>query len=111
MVRQFSVLQAVYGLAGLGLIAAGSRRMLALAADTVTALPLLLTAPLYRRWHLRWGATRAEARAAMPGGSLVPVSHFTATRAITIEARPPDIWPWLTQAGYGRAGFLQLRPA
>jgi hypothetical protein len=105
VVRQFSALQVVYGLAGLGLIVSGSRRMLAEIADVVTALPLLLTAPLYRRWHLRWGATLAEARAAMPGDDLVPVSHFTATRAITIEARPCDVWPWLAQVGYGRAGF------
>ncbi len=105
VVRQFSALQVVYGLAGLGLIVSGSRRMLAEVADVVTASPLLLTAPLYRRWHLRWGATPAEARAAMPGDDLVPVSHFTATRAITIEARPGDVWPWLAQVGYGRAGF------
>jgi hypothetical protein len=105
VIRQFSALQVVYGLAGAGLIAGGSARMLAEAADVVTALPLLLTAPLYRRWHLRWGATPAEAGAAMPGDGLVPVSHFTATRAITIEARPCEVWPWLTQAGYGRAGF------
>jgi hypothetical protein len=105
VVRQFSALQVVYGLAGLTLIASGSRSMLAEVGDVVTAVPLLLTAPLYRRWHLHWGATAAEARAAMPGDDLVPVSHFTATRAITIEARPRDIWPWLAQAGYGRAGF------
>lgn len=105
VIRQFSALQVVYGLAGTGLIAGGSRRMLAEVADVVTALPLLLTAPLYRRWHLRWGATQAEAQAAMPGDDLVPVSHFTATRAITIGARPSEVWPWLTQVGYGRAGF------
>jgi hypothetical protein len=35
----------------------------------------------------------------------VPVSHFTATRAITIDAPPADVWPWLVQAGYRRAGF------
>jgi hypothetical protein len=105
VVRQFSALQVVYGLAGLGLIVSGSRRMLAEVADAVTAVPLLLTAPLYRRWHLRWGATPAEARAGMPGDDLVPVSHFTATRAITIGAPPRDVWPWLAQVGYGRAGF------
>ena len=80
VIRQFSALQVVYGLAGAGLIASGRRSMLAEVADVVTALPLLLTAPLCRRWHLRWGATPAEARAAMPGDGLVPVSHFTATR-------------------------------
>jgi hypothetical protein len=65
----------------------------------------MLTEPLYRRWHLHWGATLAEARAATPGDALVPISHFTATRAITIEARPSEVWPWLAQAGYGRASF------
>ncbi|MDR6417679.1 hypothetical protein [Pseudarthrobacter sulfonivorans] len=41
----------------------------------------------------------------MPGDELVPVSHFTATRAITIEADPELIWPWLVQVGFRRAGF------
>jgi hypothetical protein len=89
----------------MGLIVSGNRCMLAEAADVAPAVPLMLTEPLYRRWHLHWGATLAEARAATPGDALVPVSHFTATRAITIEARPSEVWPWLAQAGYGRAGF------
>jgi hypothetical protein len=106
VVRQFSALQVVYGLAGLGMVVSGSRRMLAEVADAVTALPLLLSAPLYRRRHLHWGTTPAEARAAaMPGDDLVPVSHFTATRAITINNGARDIWPWLIQVGYGRVGF------
>ena len=29
-------------------------------------LPLLLTAPLYRRWQLRWRATAAEVTAPLP---------------------------------------------
>ena len=41
----------------------------------------------------------------MPGDELVPVSHFTATRAITIDAPPEAVWPWLIQVGYRRAGF------
>ncbi len=105
VVRQFSPLQVVYGLAGIGLIVSGNLRMLTELGDAVTALPLLATAPLYRRWHLRWGATQGEASQAMPGDDLVPVSHFTATRAITIEASPAEVWPWLAQAGYGRGGF------
>lgn len=105
VIRQFSALQVVYGLAGLGLVAGGSRAMLAEVGDTAAALPLLLTAPLYRRWHLRWGATSAETQAAMPGDDLVPLSHFTATRAITIDAPPAEVWPWLVQVGFGRAGF------
>ena len=28
-----------------------------------------------------------------------------ATRAITITGRPEDIWPWIVQIGYDRAGF------
>jgi hypothetical protein len=59
VVRQFSALQVVYGLAGLTLIASGSRSMLAEVGGVVIAVPLLLTAPLYRRWHLHWGATAA----------------------------------------------------
>jgi hypothetical protein len=105
VIRQFSPLQAVYGLAGLGLAAGGNRHMLAEVADVVMALPVLLTAPLYRRWHLRWGANPAQASAPMAGDDLVPISHFTATRAITVDARPCDVWPWLAQVGFGRAGF------
>ncbi len=34
-------------------------------------LPILLTAPLYRRWHLRWGATPSEVAAPLPGDDLM----------------------------------------
>lgn len=54
---------------------------------------------------LRWGATAEEARSSMPGDDLVSSPSFCATRAITIHGKPQDIWPWLVQVGYGRAGF------
>jgi hypothetical protein len=54
---------------------------------------------------LRWGATDAEVAAPMPGDELVPRSSFTATRAITIDAPPEAVWPWLVQLGYRRAGW------
>ena len=103
--REFSVLQAVYAVAGAGLIALGNVAILRQVADVVAGLPLFVTAPLWRHWHLRWGATRAEVAAPMPGDELVPASHFTATRAITIGAPPEAVWPWLMQVGFRRAGF------
>lgn len=60
---------------------------------------------VYRPWHLKWGATQAETGRAMPGDGGLFRSSFTATRAITIRARPGEVWPWLVQAGFGRAGW------
>ena len=55
--------------------------------------------------QLRWGATDAEVARAMPGDALSSRPTFLSTRAITINATPEVIWPWLVQMGYGRAGF------
>jgi hypothetical protein len=41
----------------------------------------------------------------MPGDEMVPDANFETTRAITIQARPEAVWPWLVQLGQGRAGF------
>jgi hypothetical protein len=46
-------------------------------------LPVFLTAPLYRRWHLRWGATSAETAVPLPDDTLVPTAQYRSTRAIT----------------------------
>jgi hypothetical protein len=40
----------------------------------------------------------------MPGDELIPDAG-SATRAITVGAHPEQIWPWLVQLGYGRAGW------
>jgi hypothetical protein len=68
-------------------------------------LPRFATAPLYRRWHQRWGATDAEVAAPMPGDDIIDNVTFLATRAITIDAPPAAVWPWLVQVGCLRAGF------
>ena len=52
---------------------------------------------------LAWGATTDEARREMPGDQLVPEASLQTTRAVTIEAPPGSIWPWLVQMGLGRA--------
>jgi hypothetical protein len=41
----------------------------------------------------------------MPGDDLLERAHFVATRAISISASPEQVWPWLVQVGFGRAGF------
>lgn len=68
-------------------------------------LPVFLTAPLYRTWHLRWGATTTEVAASLPGDDVLPRAQFRATRAITIDAPPEAVWPWLVQVGCLRAGW------
>ncbi|MGB0095943.1 MAG: hypothetical protein WBP81_25815 [Solirubrobacteraceae bacterium] len=73
--------------------------------DVAVALPLFATAPLVRHWHRRWGATDVEVAAAMPGDELVPSAQTFCTRAITIDAPPVAVWPWLVQVGFGKAGF------
>jgi hypothetical protein len=50
------------------------------------------------------GATIEEATRPLPGDELVP-GAVQSTRAITVEARPDAIWPWLVQMGQDRAGF------
>jgi len=56
-------------------------------------------------WHQTWGATNAEVEKSLPGDGLVPNPSYTTTRAITIDASPEEVWPWLAQMGQGRGGF------
>jgi hypothetical protein len=60
---------------------------------------------VYRPWHLRWGATPEEVARSMPGDEVVAEPTFNATRAVTVDARPEAIWPWIVQIGFGRAGW------
>ncbi len=76
---------------------------LALAAAAGAALTRYLI--VVRPWPLRWGATAAEATRPMPGGDLFRAAATIATRAITIAAPPGEVWPWLVQMGYRRAGW------
>ncbi len=79
-------------------------------AKTATAVLALATgwAVLYRlalrEWCLTWGATAGEAAESLPGDDLLPRAEIIATRAITIDAPPRAVWPWLAQMGSGRGG-------
>jgi hypothetical protein len=56
-------------------------------------------------WQRRWGATDGEVRRAMPGDGLLRPDAPSTTRAITIDASPEEVFPWLLQIGYGRGGW------
>lgn len=62
-------------------------------------------AALIRPWHLHWGATDAEVAGILPGDELVPEAVGITTRAVTVNAPPEAIWPWLAQLGQAKGGF------
>lgn len=62
---------------------------------------------LLRPWLRRLGANQAELRRTYPGDDLFGHAEVV-TRAITIDACAADIWPWIVQMGYGRAGWYSF---
>ncbi len=66
---------------------------------------LIPLSPLLRGWMRSWGAAPDEARRALPGDELTPHPQIRFTRAITIDAPPGAVWPWIVQQGQGRGGL------
>jgi hypothetical protein len=80
------------------------RRRLLAASATVAGLAtyaLLLREPV-----LTWGATRREARERLPGDELIATRDGVATRAISVDAAPEFVWPWLAQMGPAPRGGI-----
>lgn len=74
----------------------------------VIATALTLAVPYwfpFRRWMGRWGTTSSELTRVMAGDDLLPRFTYSGTMAVTIDARPEHIWPWLVQMGYRRGGL------
>ena len=65
----------------------------------------LLLGPFLHRMRTRWGATEEEMRLRLPGDELVPAPDWSYTHAISVNAPPSAVWPWLVQLGQGRGGF------
>ncbi len=70
--------------------------------DAVRLAGAVLTGVLSRR-PVRPRAD--EARRPLPGDELVAGAKVGWTHAITIRARPAEIWPWLVQMGCRRGGW------
>jgi hypothetical protein len=86
----------------LPLLGRRSGRLAALGA--ALALGIVYWFPV-RRWFSRWGATPEELARAMPGDTLIPNPTEMSMQAVTVNAPPDDIWPWLVQIGYQRGGL------
>ncbi len=56
-------------------------------------------------WQLRQGAANAKLQHALPGDDLVTSPKTGYTQAITINAPKSEVWRWLVQIGYKRAGW------
>jgi hypothetical protein len=52
-----------------------------------------------------WGATPEEIHSSVVGDDLCFDATLVATRSITIGAKPQEIFPWIRQMGFGRAGW------
>ena len=53
----------------------------------------------------RWGATDEEVAEPYPGAELVPEGKRPGAMAVTINATPEQVWPWLVQMGWDRGGW------
>jgi hypothetical protein len=74
-----------------------------------TCLVILTLTVLYwfpvRRWFRRWGTTPEDLTRVMTGDRVIANPTHSATHALTVDAPPEDIWPWLVQMGYRRGGL------
>jgi hypothetical protein len=61
-----------------------------------------------RPWQTRWGATDEEVARLMQGDEMIVEPDWLATRAVTVEALPEQVWPWIVQIGFGRAGWYGI---
>jgi hypothetical protein len=71
------------------------------ALGIVLLLYLLVVWP----WSSHWGATHEEVIQTLPGDELIANPSLVTTKAITINAPPEAVWPWLAQLGVDRGGM------
>jgi hypothetical protein len=52
-----------------------------------------------------WGASRGEIDGPVVGDEFIADAGLVATRCIDLDAPPDEVFPWLCQLGFGRAGW------
>jgi hypothetical protein len=71
----------------------------------IGAIGVLISHFALPRWLGTWGTTAHEQTMPVPGDDLTPKDAAQQTMAVSINARPDQIWPWLVQMGIDRAGL------
>lgn len=56
-------------------------------------------------WMDKWGATDGEITASFSGDELVPSPRLLYTRAVTVNAAPEQVYPWIVQLGADKGGM------
>lgn len=56
-----------------------------------------------------YGSTSQERALQLPGDGIVADPEVVTDHAITIDAPPAAVWPWLVQMGWGRGGWYTAR--
>jgi hypothetical protein len=56
-----------------------------------------------------YGSTAAERAMSYPGDEIVLAPNVVTDHAITVDAPPDAVWPWLVQMGWHRAGWYTAR--
>jgi len=70
----------------------------------------VLSTWLVLEWSARrLGASASERTSSAPGDDLVRGAQVQITRAATLPVPSAEVWPWLVQMGWGRAGWYTQR--
>ncbi len=56
-----------------------------------------------------YGSTAEERSRTLPGDDIIRDPDVVTDHAITIDAPPATVWPWLVQMGWGRGGWYTAR--
>ena len=74
-------------------------------APVIGLLGLVIYDAIVRPRMLSWGASDEECHLRLPDDEITDEVMTHRTRAVTINAPPQAVWPWLLQIGDRRGGF------
>ncbi|HEY90895.1 MAG TPA: hypothetical protein G4O07_03590 [Dehalococcoidia bacterium] len=69
---------------------------------------ILFILPFLRSRYQKWGTTDEELQREFPGDELIKDVKGWYDHAITINAAPSNVWPWIVQLGQNKGGFYSF---